>query len=246
MSLSERMKIAMQAAGVSQVELARACGVAPPSVHGWLSGKSKFLRGENLLQAARVLKVNQDWLATGKGGMALEEAPAPTPRQEGDSPFIENPSDIDGARPVRAGENPDTVSIPRVKLKLRAGVANFDTEPDMNGDGHELIPRSLIAELQLNPANLIAVRVRGESMEPMLFEDDVVIIDKSDKKPISREIYAVNFDGEPCIKQLLHKGGQWYLHSLHSDHGPVNVKSGQCSIVGRVVIQPTRVLTGRL
>lgn len=65
--LSERLRQAMDDAGVSQAELARACGVKPPSVHGWLSGKAKFLRGENLLTAARVLRVSQDWLATGKG-----------------------------------------------------------------------------------------------------------------------------------------------------------------------------------
>lgn len=171
------------------------------------------------------------------------EAVAAAPQ---DSPFIDADSPVDGARPVRVGDMADTVAIPRVKLRLRAGVAGFDTEPDLAGDGHELVPRELLVTLQLKPENLMAMRVRGESMEPMMFEDDVVIVDKSDKKPISREVYAVNFNGDACIKQLIFKGGQWYLYSLHSDHGPVNVKSGQCSIVGRVVIQPARVLTGRL
>jgi len=68
-TLADRIKMAMAESGVSQAELARACGVKPPSIHGWLSGKSKFLRGENLLLAARRLGVSQDWLATGKGEM---------------------------------------------------------------------------------------------------------------------------------------------------------------------------------
>lgn len=68
-TLADRLRAAMAASGVSQAELARACSVKPPSVHGWLSGKSKFLRGENLLKAAAVLKVDQDWLATGRGEM---------------------------------------------------------------------------------------------------------------------------------------------------------------------------------
>jgi SOS-response transcriptional repressor LexA len=83
-------------------------------------------------------------------------------------------------------------------------------------------------------------------MEPMLFEDDVVVINTADTRPISRELYAVNFDGEACVKQLLHQGGQWYLHSLNPDFKPINMRSGQCSIVGRVVYQPGRVVTGRL
>lgn len=69
MSLSDRLTLAMNRAGITQAELARLCGVKPPSVNGWLSGKSKFLRGENLLQAANALKVNQQWLATGEGPM---------------------------------------------------------------------------------------------------------------------------------------------------------------------------------
>lgn len=172
--------------------------------------------------------------------------PVVTKLPEADSPFIEAPADIEGLMPVRVGEGFDTVPIPRVKLRLRAGVANFETEPDMDGDGHEHIPRSVLATLRLDPKSLLAMRVRGPSMEPMMFEDDVVIIDKSDTKPVSKEIYALNFDGEPLIKQLVYRGKQWYLHSLNPDFTPVNVRSGQCSIVGRVVYQPGRIVTGRL
>ena len=74
--LSERLQFAMRRAGLSQAQLARACGVKAPSVHNWLSGKSKFLRGPNLLSAAKVLGVSQTWLATGQGPLSpwrLEE-----------------------------------------------------------------------------------------------------------------------------------------------------------------------------
>jgi len=165
---------------------------------------------------------------------------------ESSSPFVDTIEPGVKGRPVREGQAPDTVAVPRVKLRLRAGVAKFDTEPDMDGDGHEEIPTGLLSTLGLSVKHLLAVRVRGISMEPYAFEDDVVIIDRSDIKPINREVYAINFDGEACIKQLLYRGGQWYLHSVNPDFGDVNVRSGQCSIVGRVVIQPTRVLTGRL
>lgn len=67
MTLSDRLRQSMTAAGISQAELARACRVKPPSVHGWLSGKAKYLRGENLLRAAKALDVSDDWLATGCG-----------------------------------------------------------------------------------------------------------------------------------------------------------------------------------
>lgn len=241
-TLSERLQAAMEYSGLNQAQLARACGVSAPSVHGWLSGKSKFLRGENLLRAAHALGVNENWLATGAGPMV--GARPTTPSSE--SPFVDFHGDVDDALQVRVGDPADMVAIPRVKLRLRAGIAQFDTDPDMSGDGQEWIPRAMLVALRLNPVNLIAMPVRGTSMEPMMFEDDVVIVDKSDTRPISREIYAVNFDGEPCIKQLLLRGAEWYLNSLNPDHGPVNVKSKPCSIVGRVVYQPGRSVTGRL
>ncbi|WP_454844872.1 helix-turn-helix domain-containing protein [Ralstonia thomasii] len=67
--LSDRLQTAMDLRGANQTQLAHACGVKPPSVHGWLNGKSKFLKGENLLAAAEFLRVNPWWLATGKGRM---------------------------------------------------------------------------------------------------------------------------------------------------------------------------------
>lgn len=221
-------------------DVARALNQSQQTIKNW---ESRGMSKAGMLNAQLAIGCSATWLETGEGPMAMGLGRSEV---SSESPFIEDGGPVAGARPVRAGDDPDTVAIPRVKLRLRAGVSKYDTEPDMNGDGHELIPRHVLASLQLDPANLMALRVRGTSMEPMMFEDDVVIVDKSDIKPISRELYAVNFDGEACIKQLLFRGGQWYLHSINPDHGPVNVKSGQCSIVGRVVIQPTRVLTGRL
>lgn len=54
---------------ISQAALARACGIKPPSVNDWVSGKTKSIEGENLLRAAAFLKVSPLWLATGRGAM---------------------------------------------------------------------------------------------------------------------------------------------------------------------------------
>lgn len=226
----------------TQAELARALNQSSQTVKNW---EARGISKAGLVKAQADIGVSVTWLETGSGPMAVGGKPQLS-LVSSDSPFVNSTEAVAGVMPVRVGDEPDTVQIPRVKLRLRAGLSTFDTEPDMNGDGHEEIPRSVLVALQLDPRNLLAMRVRGTSMEPMLFEDDVVVIDKTDRRPINREVYAVNFEGEACIKQLLFRGGQWYLNSLHPDHGPVGIKSGQCSIVGRVVYQPGRVVTGRL
>lgn len=96
MTLAERLTTAMERSGITQAELARACGVKPPSVNGWLSGKSKFLRGENLLKAAAVLGVSQQWLATGEGPMAAAVAPS-------GSSNVEPGPDVKGRVPLFLG-----------------------------------------------------------------------------------------------------------------------------------------------
>lgn len=67
-TLSERLREAMAGPPkVSGVQLAEACGVAPPSVSAWRTGDSKSLSGSNLLAAAKKLGVRPEWLADGVG-----------------------------------------------------------------------------------------------------------------------------------------------------------------------------------
>lgn len=184
------------------------------------------------------------------GTMYLDTAPtidaaaSTSPAEAGG--FVDSSPFIEDARPVREGELPDTIAIRKVTLKLRAGATGFETEPELADGGFEHVPREVIAQLRLDTSKLLALRVAGPSMEPMMFEDDVVVIDTTDNKPINKELYALNWNGEALVKQLVSRGREWYLHSINSDFPDENVRSGQCSVVGKVVYQPGRVLTGRL
>lgn len=66
-SLADRLRERMQETGITQAEIARACGIRPPSVNAWLSGETKNLKGKNLVITARLLGVNDAWLADGIG-----------------------------------------------------------------------------------------------------------------------------------------------------------------------------------
>lgn len=147
---------------------------------------------------------------------------------------------------IQVGEAPNTVGIKKVKLRLSAGISGFETEV-VDDDGALLqLPTHVIEKYNLIPHCLMAIQVKGESMEPMLFEDDWVVVNIADTRAVSREVYAINFDGEALVKQLILRGKEWYLHSLNPDFPPVNIRSGQFSIVGKVILQPMRMLTGRL
>jgi transcriptional regulator with XRE-family HTH domain len=234
--IAEWIRSARQGAGLSQEDLGSKLALELGEERGYtkanISGWENVRHNPSLRQLVAIAKVT---------GAAL---PAPI-AGPGDEP-LPTSEVLPGARSVRVGDEPNTVPIRFVRLKLHAGIAGFETEPELEDGGVLPMPRAVIEKHNLAPSKLLALRVSGCSMEPMLFEDDVVIINTADKKPISREVYAFNFDGEACVKQLLLQGGQWYLHSLNSDFKPINMRSGQCSIVGRVVYQPGRVVTGRL
>lgn len=136
--------------------------------------------------------------------------------------------------------------IRQVSLRLRAGVAGFEVEPEPFGSKTVPMPSAVVRALDADPERLLAVQIDDRGLEPLVFEDDWVVVDTADTVRRSGDVYAVNWDGEAVVAQLVQRGGQWYLTFLHPDFKPINVRSGQMNVVGRVVYQPGRLLTGRL
>lgn len=66
-TLAERITIALSETDLTQADLARACGIKPPSVWAWFNGDTKNLKGKNLVIVARLLNVSESWLASGIG-----------------------------------------------------------------------------------------------------------------------------------------------------------------------------------
>lgn len=58
----------MQRAGVTQGQVAEACGVSGPAVNQWLTGKTKKIDPSYLADVAACTNASLDWLMTGKGG----------------------------------------------------------------------------------------------------------------------------------------------------------------------------------
>lgn len=78
-ALQHRQSTASNPNNVNQAELARACGVQPPSVSDWFSGKTKSLRADTALRAAAYLRVRPEWLSDGRGPMIERKTPPAQP-----------------------------------------------------------------------------------------------------------------------------------------------------------------------
>lgn len=138
--------------------------------------------------------------------------------------------------------DPNFYQIKKVKLQLRAGVTGFQTMPDIYDGDTISLRKNWVDRKGLNPTALIAMTVTGDSMEPNLYEGDVVVIDTSDKTMRDGLVYAFNYDGESVIKRLVKERGDWWLFSDNVDqarHRPKGCRSGDCGVIGRVVKRET-------
>jgi phage repressor protein C with HTH and peptisase S24 domain len=180
-----------------------------------------------------------------KGSMSEPELDAklPDPAPSSPIPYIGH-----ATRVTIDGVPEGMVAIKRVTLSLRAGVMGFDTVQDFEDGGTVNIPLSFIEENDLVAQCLLSISIKGDSMWPLLIDGDVVVVNIADTKPISGEIYALNFDGEAVVKQMVYEGGEWYLTSFNKEsqyHRRI-CRGGECIIVGRVVRQEARKLMRRV
>jgi len=206
-----------------QTGLVKASGASKSVVNQWLTGKIKSMDIRYALNIERELGFSHIWLMTGEGD----------PRQ---APL----HGVGNAMPVRAAANDDAdfIQIQMVKLRLSAGITGFQTEPERRDGGTLGLRRSWIERHQLNAEHLIAILVKGESMEPSLYEDDIVIVNTLDTKPVDGAVYAFNYEGEAVVKRLARDAGQWWLTSDNPDQRRYHrklCKGAECLVIGRVV-----------
>ncbi|SFU79554.1 Phage repressor protein C, contains Cro/C1-type HTH and peptisase s24 domains [Pseudoduganella namucuonensis] len=216
----------MKAAGFeSQSALARASGVPQPTINRILNGVGKKgPEAHTLVQLASACNVTFEWLHEGIGQRergAAAAAPASF------SQVVVAPED-------------DTrfYQIQKVRLRLSAGISGFAVEPETYDGSTVSVPRHWADRNGYIPERLIGVKVRGESMEPSLYEDDLVIINTADNKPVDGAVFAVNYEGEPVVKRMSRDAGQWWLTSDNPDQRKYHRKvcrGNDCIIIGRVV-----------
>jgi phage repressor protein C with HTH and peptisase S24 domain len=206
-----------------QTGLVKASGASKSVVNQWLNGKIKSMDIRYALNIERELGYSHIWLMTGEG------EPRQAPVQH-----------LKNTMPVRVAENDDRdiAQIQMVKLRLSAGITGFQTEPERKDGGTFPIRRGWIERHNLSADHLIAILVKGESMEPSLHEDDIVIINTLDKKLVDGAVYAFNYEGEAVVKRLSRDAGQWWLTSDNPDQRKYHRKLCQgnvCLVIGRVV-----------
>lgn len=227
MTISNRLDEAMKAAGIpSQNALARLSEVPQPTINRILKGVGKKgPEAHTVVRLAEACNVAFQWLYEGTGPMQR------APQQKSD----ETPAET-----IRVSvDDKDSGKFVGVRMLTRVIHAGVDgNEGDFEYDeGIALsLPLDWVLEKRLDPAKLVALKVKGDSMYPTMREGNVVIINMADREPTDGDLFAVNHNHKPVVKRLERENGVWHLASDNRApaYGRRQADEGT-EIVGRVV-----------
>ncbi len=65
--LEHRVAEALKTSDIDVAEVARACGISVQAVYKWMSGASKTIAGEHLIELSRLTNFEPRWIISGMG-----------------------------------------------------------------------------------------------------------------------------------------------------------------------------------
>ena len=200
----------------SQAELSRVSGVPQPTISRTLKGVS-VPETETLSRLAKALNITFDHVS----------------------------SNASNAQEMDLEDNPEFPSIKKVKLRVSAGITGFGVEPCTSDDSLIVFRSDWYHSRKLKPENLLALKVTGTSMEPNLYDGDVVVMNRADTDLKDGEVFVFNLDGEVVIKRAVRDQGQWWLDSDNQDKTRFTRKAcpdGICIALGKVIHRQTEII----
>lgn len=225
----EQLGAAIDAARIkkklSKKALADRFNVKPPSVQGWIAtgriDKTKMI--QMIAFFSDVVPPSHWGLADGTVLIA-DEAHRST---SGEQSTIELPGSEAAialtATPEadeRAGHSPSEIDyalIPQYDARGACGDGALNDHVEVTGG--LAFKRDWLRRMGAKPQHLFVIYASGSSMEPYIFEGDVVLFDSSDTEPRDRQVYAIRRpDGSLSIKRMAQQiSGSWLIRSDNPD-----------------------------
>ncbi|RDC59567.1 hypothetical protein HME9302_00757 [Alteripontixanthobacter maritimus] len=214
----ERLVGAAKAQGVSMAQLSKFIGRNAAYLHQFVSRFSpRRLEERDRLKIAEFLGVPESELRAGEGYRK--------PR------FADGAADSQVISQLKNGVR--WIDVPRLPLGASAGPGALGAE-EISFDSFRFSER-WVREMGLEHAELTAIRVEGDSMEPVLRSGDEILVDRANRS--GRDgIHVVRLDDALHVKRLAPaRPGRIALISANEAYPPVEVGADELDIVGRVV-----------
>jgi phage repressor protein C with HTH and peptisase S24 domain len=211
--IGQRLKLEMKKRGVTSGELAKKADVKTSFIYDVISGKSANPSTVKLARVADSLGISLTTLVDGSDAGREE------------------------ARLQRMSEE-DYITVPRILVEVSAGGGTIVTREEV-GESYYFRKQWIRDHLKVNPGDLRMLSVRGDSMEPTLNHNDLILVDTSKKAPSPPGIFIV-FDGFGLVvKRVEYAGGsepdRIRLISDNAQYSTYERSLAETFIIGRVV-----------
>lgn len=228
-SVASELERRMRLLGLTQKALARNAGVGDTYVRDILKGKSRNPGGEKLERVAAILGCTaRDLLFPGSGGKRAESSRCETECVlQPDLPAVT--SDLNP---------PGYVAVPFLSVRAGAGGGRY-VEDTLLGRPKFFEEEFVRGALNAAPADLRVIEVEGQSMDPVLHNGDMVLIDTRKTSIIEPGIFVL-FDGDGVVCKWVERahGTSEPMVRIKSENprfSPYDVPADQVQILGRVV-----------
>ena len=135
-------------------------------------------------------------------------------------------------------ESDDFLAVPRLALDASAGPGAVSAE-EISFDSFRF-SRRWLREMGLERADLSAIRVEGDSMEPTLRSGDEIFVDRN--KRAGEGIHVVRIGDVLHVKQVQASApGRITLISANDAYAPIELARDEVEVIGRVVWKGGRV-----
>jgi phage repressor protein C with HTH and peptisase S24 domain len=147
----------------------------------------------------------------------------------------ENSSEVSSSTPERSG----WIEVSRLDLDASAGPGAL-SGLECAFDAFRF-SRRWLAEQGLDGAQLSAITVAGDSMEPLLNDGDEILVDRS-PRPFRDGLYVLRLGDTLLVKRVARAGaGRLVLLSQNLAYPPIEVAAQDVAILGRVVWKGGRI-----
>jgi phage repressor protein C with HTH and peptisase S24 domain len=242
--LSERLRWAISeeekrlGKPIKNAELARAAKTSSTSVGFWLDG-SNGISATKARLLGEFLHVDPLWLETGEG------TPGATGPQEA---HVNESADALRknwrSRPSVAAFHPDDdlpddiVLVPESRIEFSGGNGriNYELVEDQEPATYR---RSWFQKYGINPERVRRFRVAGDSMEPLLYARDTILVNLDETQVVDGRLYALRYGDQLRVKYLSRRlDGTLILRSVNPSYKDEEVSSElaneHITVIGRV------------
>lgn len=225
---------------IKNAELARAAKTSATSVGFWLDGSNGISAAKARL-LGDFLHVDPLWLETGGGkpeGLRLVSTAKPSEleRRQGarEQPYVHSVNAYDPDDGIPDG----VVLVPESRIEFAGGDGKINYEL-VEDEQPATYRRSWFQKYGINPDRARRFRVAGDSMEPLLFARDTILVNLDETSVVDGRLYALRYGDQLRVKYLSKRlDGTLILRSVNpaykDEEVPAELANEHITVIGRV------------